>query len=414
MTPTSQKNRPITLTGGSGTCEFTIRPEDLQWTEPSRIAAMQTLGGAWVDAFGPGVATIVISGHTGWKGPVKGGSDWEAKFMELYQVAFKGWHDIVESTKDPEAPNMEFVDTLDQRCVIVAPQNFILKRSKTRPLLMQYNISFLVMRDVGAPGGGGGDEAKSPLEQFTEAMESMRNTLGQIQGWLNTAMSALSGNPGSIVALINEFFGPEVGAAVDAVLGTVNNGLGIFNTISDGLSPTKPGFSFTGDMNNNIIPNSESSSSAESVQNLMDTVVGLCDAGDVAISHLLQSEAANRLGSVERSQLMEVRATLHNAVCLFSNAFRQSLLQYPDYTPLYGASTCSSTLFGRSLSPWRDENPFELLMPVETPYVSQSVEAMHAVRALEQSDPVLYPLQSTAVAAYLHTLSSGTTFRKVM
>src|ERR1035437_1247118 len=46
---------------------LTVNPEDLTVTEPSRVAVQQTMGGAWVDSFGPGLRTINISGVTGWR-----------------------------------------------------------------------------------------------------------------------------------------------------------------------------------------------------------------------------------------------------------------------------------------------------------------------------------------------------------
>ena len=127
--------------------DFYIRPEDLQWTQTSRTSVQQTLGGAWVDTFGEGIATINISGHTGWRGSVEatGAKTWETRFIALNEIVFKKYHAGVVSAKDPEKVVLEFVDVLDKRAVRVVPGNFILKRNKSRPLLMQYNISLTVV-----------------------------------------------------------------------------------------------------------------------------------------------------------------------------------------------------------------------------------------------------------------------------
>lgn len=103
-----------------------------------------TLGDAWVDAFGPAVGKIVIAGTTGWgsKLAVAG----EDALKELYQASYKGWHDAVASTKDPNAVEMFFADGLDGRMAQVVPDTFTMKRNKARPLLIQYNISFSVVK----------------------------------------------------------------------------------------------------------------------------------------------------------------------------------------------------------------------------------------------------------------------------
>ena len=124
--------------------DFVIRPEDLQWTQTSRTSVQQTLGGAWVDTFGEGIATINLSGHTGWRKD-GAGDDWEQRFIDLNEVVFKKYHEHVADKKDPEKVVLEFVDVLDKRAVRVVPGNFILKRNKSRPLLMQYNISLTVV-----------------------------------------------------------------------------------------------------------------------------------------------------------------------------------------------------------------------------------------------------------------------------
>lgn len=142
---------------------------------------VQTLGSAWVDAFGPGIAQIVIAGHTGWAGG-KSGPDWESQFRQLHEAAFKGWNECVEATKDPESVEVLFVDTLDSRVARVVPKNFTLRRNKSRPLLVQYNITFLVVRMMGGGGGGDGSVDESSRASFDQAQASMADSATAIAG----------------------------------------------------------------------------------------------------------------------------------------------------------------------------------------------------------------------------------------
>ena len=146
MTPPSQKARPISVFGDAGSCTLALRPEDLQWTEPSRISVNNTLGDAWIDAFGPAVGKIVISGTTGWGSKLAFAG--EEAFKELYQASYKGWHDAVAGSKDPESVSMFFVDALDSRMAQVVPDTFVMKRNKSRPLLIQYNISYTIVKSM--------------------------------------------------------------------------------------------------------------------------------------------------------------------------------------------------------------------------------------------------------------------------
>lgn len=120
--------------------DLLVRPEDLQWTEPARTSVNQSLGGAWVDNFGPGIPAITISGHTGWR-PVGADMGWEGRFDDLYQQVWKKYHDAIAQLKDPTKVKLEFVDVLDRRAAVVTPNQFVLKRNRSRPLLKQYNIS---------------------------------------------------------------------------------------------------------------------------------------------------------------------------------------------------------------------------------------------------------------------------------
>jgi hypothetical protein len=219
-TPPSQRFRPIgfSLTGGpiTGTADLVIRPEELTWTEPTRLTVHQTLAGAWADAFDRGVATIRLSGHTGWHGgsPTSGFSG-EAAFANLRQTVFQGWNDsraqLVAGGQDPAAVELIFTDELDRRSALVAPKTFTLRRHKSRPLLMMYNIELLVLADAGQPTGGGTDAFGGLLGNFAAGAQSL---LGTAQG-----IAGLLGAPANITGLIGtaqSLFGTAQGIAGSA------------------------------------------------------------------------------------------------------------------------------------------------------------------------------------------------------
>lgn len=168
--PPSQKLRQIAfrLSGGPGPAvqqALFIRPEELSRAEPSRLTVQQTLGGAWADAWDRGVSTVRLSGTTGWRGSdlVSG----EQAFLDLRQHSFADWHArraaVVAGGGDPNTVELLLVDTLDDFVVLVAPKQFVLRRSKTSPLLMRYTIELTVLADQDLQPGGTSDPILSAL-----------------------------------------------------------------------------------------------------------------------------------------------------------------------------------------------------------------------------------------------------------
>ena len=387
VVPPSQKERRIAIEAPWGLCDFTIRPEDLQWQEPSRLSVQQTLGGAWVDAFGPGVAQITISGNTGWKRS----PGWEAQFKQLHKVAFKGWHDHVEDTKDPENADMMFIDDLDARVVYVAPMVFTLKRNKAKPLLMQYTIQFLAVRDIvenpAAPASGGGIQTwgtppATPEPTPENALASLINQIARAQA----VVSALK-NPsaGGLIGLLSQV-SLDLATAVSGVMGVIAPGLELARSIVDPAGTTR---------GEGRIP-----------QELSQVMEHSAAALSTSLGHVMAQVESSP--PEDRAQILALASDMRIVACLFSDAFRLSRLMYPDYEPLYGASNCSSTSGGRPLSPLRDSNPFEVYAPATPRVVDVDVEALHAARDLAASDPVLNPWPVTRIADRLATIARGT------
>jgi hypothetical protein len=154
MVPASQKDRPISFLLFDGDTfiegrDLIIRPEELSRTEPVRASITQTLGGAWSDDFGPGLSTITLAGHTGWRGSVS--EDGADQFFQLRKLVVERRQELREDrakTGNPDDIQLVFADQLNGHALYVQPTTFQLRRHKTRPLLSQYNISMTVLGDM--------------------------------------------------------------------------------------------------------------------------------------------------------------------------------------------------------------------------------------------------------------------------
>jgi hypothetical protein len=106
----------------------------------------------------------------------------------------------------------------------------------------------------------------------------------------------------------------------------------------------------------------------------------------------------------------QLAAAFENAFCVMTNAFLD-LLQFPDYTDLYGASVCSSTSGGSPLSPLRGQNAWELIVPAPVSPVSVTAEAQSSIALFRNMDPALVPIPLSQMARQLSLIGSGVTFQ---
>lgn len=248
MAPPLQIGRPIGFAGTGGNFEFIIRPEELTRFEPSRLAVQQTLGGAWIDGFDRGIITIKIQGHTGWRGaaPVGAGSFTATsgieQFNKLRANSFINWHAerarIVAGGGDPNQVELIFIDTLNGYTDLVAPKSFTLRRSKSRPLLMQYSIEMLVLQDYGNPSGGGGAGSNFGYIFGGTLLEGIAAQVdGLVSGFSSVVGGALGGGIGNAFSgVVNQalgqanlqatsFINQGIGQAAGAVSGALGGGI---------------------------------------------------------------------------------------------------------------------------------------------------------------------------------------------
>ena len=348
-----------------------IRPEDLTRTDTSRLTTTQTLGGAWADNFGPGLPTVQISGHTGWgAGDRQNGLE---AFQFLYDEVFKQWHAhraaVLKLGMDPDLVKLIFSDQLDGFTWVVAPQNFVLKRNKSRPLLSQYQISLTYLSDDVAETMSA-LKSMSPLQALDElekdGLESLVSSIEKIGEFIKAGITKFLGPIKAafdkVVALT-----AKVLNAVKRVIGTVK---GVVNAVTSGLIGIATSLT----------------RAAANVTNMITSIMSL--------------------PQQIKAQFQRVGSAFNNAFCVLKNVFRKRKF-IPNYDDLFGASNCSSTAGGRPISKYAFENPFPTYYPESKSGISVSTTANASLNKLNSADPVLKPLTVTQIGSELDRVNAG-------
>jgi hypothetical protein len=371
--PASQKagDRPISFslddlaTGTLNTIALNIRPEELTRTQVSRLTVQQTLGGAWADDFGAGLTTINISGHTGWRGSFSGGDGMDL-FAALRAQVFDNWHILRNQARangvDPRFVQLVFADALDSTVDVVAPISFTLRRSKSRPLLMQYQISMIALGDIPPP---------APLG----FLDSLIQALG-----LSSVIAAIS----SIVSTIKAVVGFVESNIIGPIVAFMGLAVSVFNTAVAIIETP-----------------------AALVSLVLGVATSVAQVG-VNIFGTLGAVVSNSTNVT--ANLMAVTGAFSDIFCVLKNSIAQAKT-YPIYTGLYGASNCSSTVPGASPASQytlSGVNPFyDVVGTATTPPVSVSVAAQVAIDTIIYTDPVLSPLTPAQLAALITTITNG-------
>lgn len=348
-----------------------IRPEDLTRNEPSSLSTVRTLGGAWADSFGPGIPTVNIAGTTGWGGGQQ--PDGAAAFKSLHDNVFKQWHKLrdaaLKNGQDPDLVKLIFADYLDEFIWVVAPQNFILRRNKSRPLLSQYQIQLTWVSD----------DFKQSMAALEASMSSQDLSVLEKTG-IDSLLSSIAGIADFIKTGVTKILGPIkavfdklvllTAKALGIVTGVVNTVKGVVNTVTSGL-------------------------------------LGI--AIDLTRSATNMTYMAMQIMSMPQSvqaQFQYVAAFFNNAFCVMQNIFRRR--QYlPNYYDLYGASNCSSTAGGRPISKYATENPFPAYFPATPNSPVITTPAVASLTRLSSVDTVLNPMSSAQMASDMKIVTSG-------
>lgn len=386
--PTDQRAgvRPISFLlqkpgGFSSPVTLKIRPEDLTRPEPSRVAVTQTLGRGiqgWVDNFGEGLPSCTISGHTGWRSSAGSGEDGAEAFLTLNTMVMHDYHKAkqaaIDAGRDPATVKLLFIDMLDGFTWNVVPTQFVLRRSRSRPLLFQYNISLqaistdidnplMVLPFTGSIAGGLG-----ALEGVVSQIEGYAK---DINGWIAEAVAykdkLLAPISGTVAAFTN--LSARVFGAVNSVISTGEN----------------------------------------AVSSTANSLIGI--AGDVAkVGTNLNRTISNIAGipSSLKADITSVASAYTEAYCIFKNSLKPRQT-YFDYSDLYGASNCSSTTGGRAASSYLTSNAFEIIQPERAPVMLTS-GARTSLATLGNADPVLAPVDLSETDRNLKIINSGVTF----
>lgn len=391
--PTSQKasRRPISfvLTDDGDVLRgvtLVIRPEDLTRTQTSRTAVHQTLGRGlqgWVDEFGEGLPSCTISGHTGWRYTSNGGDqqDGSEAFRELNSLVMEEYHEAkqkaIDEGRDPAQIKLIFSDDLDFFAWSVVPTQFQLRRSKSRPLLYQYQISLQAVdtnvdaQHVDLPERGSVPSGQSALA----AVDS------KIQGQLVGLPVALDGyvrksQPGLL---------DELAGFGNNIAGFVTKSLELFARVQ---SEINTGAQFFSDQVNFLIQNAQAY--ADVGRNVFRTIGAL-----------------EGLAEGERVRIMAMASSYNEAFCVFGNSLRPRGV-FEDFSSLYGASNCSSTTGGRPASAYASTNPFELMFSSTRQLLTVGTDAKAAIERVNTSDVVLAPLSLTDINTATQVMVAGT------
>lgn len=376
--PSSQKAdfRPISFvlddqTTGSPpvSVNLAIRPEDLTRSDRSRLNVQQTLGGAWGDNFGPGIPLINISGTTGWRRGVSDGLDGPERFKQLYDQVYSLWHQrrkaAIAAGKDPDLVQLVFADALDNFAVVVAPDTFVLRRSKSRPLMCQYQIAMTVLDqnvDQAAYLQFGGNQIDAAIKQAT-GLDSLTDSINSLTATIQGISAAIDA---TLVAPTQEFMN-ETARLYGAVRGAITAGTGIAGQLISVAQMT-----------------------ARAGINVFRTFAAVAN-----------------IPTQAKSLLMQVVGAYTNIWCVLRNALNQQI-HYPDYSPLFGASNCSSTSGGRPISILSGQNPFYSVVPTQEPLPVQiSQTAQNNLSVLASNDPVLSPMSTAEIGAALTQVTNG-------
>jgi hypothetical protein len=377
--PPSQKHRPISfhLAGGAGEPVYLtlmLRPEELTNLEASRLTVQQTLGGAWADAYGRGVASLTLKGHTGWRG---GGQSGEEAFLTLRDTVFKGWHDrravAVASGIDPDTVELTYIDDLNGITALVAPKTFQLSRSKASPLLLRYTIELAMLADC-LPVVVVGDPISAALDSATRwvsVVEAVTTVVGMIEATAGTVVPVVGAVVGTVAAAVETVIGfvSLAGAVLTRTAGAVLEAAGMV----DGATAA-----------------------------LVELGLSVAAAGQAAFGALAMAD----LPAQDKGALMQLAGLFGDARCALTDLDRS--IRYPDHGALYGASNCSSTAGGRRWSTFQEQwsNPFDALSSAATPPYTVTAGAHAALRSLSR-DPLALAAEPGLVLAGLATITTG-------
>lgn len=351
--------------GTSDQMTLLIRPEELSIGFPSRLSVNQTLGGAWADSFGEGIEEGTFAGTLGWRATSddSGGTE---RLINLKTFAYSDWHArraaAVAKGDDPAKVRLMLIDTLNNYSRVIAPKVFELKRSKSRPLLAQYRFNFvmlsrdLVGKDLQGSDGSLFGTITSWMDSFTASIKAITAKIKQAYKWIDK----------TIIAPVKVFVAKTM-AIYNAVRDMVNAGVGIIRQVGS-----------------------------------------IAQLATSAVTNIFRAAAlVANIPNIGKAAIMNVTREFTNLFCLLRNAKKAS--SYEDYEDLYGASNCSSTAGGRSISVYSGStnNTFAAVTKQQFVPVSVSQDANNSLKTLAGTDLVTTEMPASVISSNLSIINAG-------
>jgi hypothetical protein len=387
MAITNQKYLQISfaLDDGDHNLDFLtlpIKPEELTRTEPSRTSVVNSMDGAWIDAFGRGLTTLTISGNTGWGGNNR--PDGVKQFSVLRDQFIHRWHDLrkarIDAGQNPDDVRLIFIDPLNSNYVAdVVPGQFVLRRNKNQPLLLLYNITMTVTNDKATPPQSVKDDSYVFVNQAAAISQSA--SLKSIAGSLST-LQKMQGSLGGALASIGEF-GKTVHEATASTFGPA---VSLANDVIKTANDTRSVISASGQVAINLAT----------------------DLSAVAVKMWSAVAAVTTLPNAVQSEVMQVKGAFSNLFCVLRNGYGDAVDSLMTYDDLYGASNCSSTAGGRPASAFVGSNSFETSAS-RAALVGISPAAAAATKSTLALD-ITKTINATDMASNAAAISSGVTF----
>lgn len=383
MEPTRQRYLNISFalddgSGGLGFLTLPVKPEELTRQEPSRTNVVNSLDGAWVDSFGRGLATLTISGNTGWRDR-QGQGDGIAQFQILRDDFVHRWHRLrsekIAAGLDPSEVRLIFIDPLNGSYVAdVVPSNFSLRRSKSQPLLLMYAITMTVVAD----------EAFNP---YPELQQEIKPDPVAAEQSLDGSIAALDDIQKSLASKTAEI--GEMGkAARDWTTKTFGPALGAARSVIATARATKTLISTAGQQVVNL---------AADLSAIGTTLWG-------AVAEVTSIPLAIK------SEVLRAKSAISNVRCVLVNGYSKAYASY-NYSDIYGASNCSSTAGGRPASAYAGGNTFESGgVQAAAPLVVIGAKAGAALIAGLSVDPIAPPSNS-ALSSIAEDMNEGITWQ---
>ena len=306
------KNVKLILYAADGTTSeyvFPVNPEDFDYNRPERVRVTQTLGDPFIDDFGIGMPTLNVKGTTGWRTrPGINGKDGHGAFRELHRDFFDRFfklrEDQISAGGDPDQIKLWVVNNVDQMSFAVVPTDFKLLRSKSRPLLYQYDLSFTVVKDLTQLQS---TSYTDPLSVETNWQDAFRERHPYLSNSIDVAQSLIDSVENGY-RIIHRVLTPVFEAAsvfiggLGAVLDVMDLGANHVASIINGVA-------------------NKLDTALNAVRNTQEFINDLPLEIMLAINHL--------------------QSSIHEIECYLSKGAQDSWL--PDFSPIEGVSDCATT-----------------------------------------------------------------------